>query len=75
MAKAFQEDRYLTLRIIAFAIGAGLILLGGVAFIGAVELWRGGGSLEAVAQGFLVPATLIVVGGFVFWMGFKGRTD
>lgn len=61
------------LRIIAFLIGAGLIVLGAVAFIGAVELWRGGGGLEAVAQGFLVPATLVVVGAFVVWMGLAGR--
>lgn len=61
------------LRILAFVIGAGLVLLGGVAFTGAVELSRGGAGLEAMAQGFLVPATLIVVGAFVIWMGLKGR--
>jgi len=61
------------MRIIAFAIGAGLILLGGIAFTGAVELSREGAGLEAMAQGFLVPATLIVVGAFAIWMGLKGR--
>jgi len=63
------------LRIVTFVLGAGFILLGGIAFIGAVELWRGGGSVENVAQGFLVPATLIVVGGFVVWIGLKGSGD
>ncbi|MCB1330321.1 MAG: hypothetical protein KDK28_13215 [Maritimibacter sp.] len=58
-------------RIIAFIIGAALIVLGGVAFLGAVDVWRAGGSTEAVAQGFLVPASLFVVGGFVIWMGLQ----
>lgn len=61
------------LRIVALLIGVGLVLLGGISFTGAVELWRGGASAEALAQGFLVPATLIVIGGFVIWMGLKGR--
>lgn len=61
------------MRILAFVIGAGLIMLGGVAFIGALELWRGQASTEALAQGFLVPVSLILIGGFVVWMGLKGR--
>jgi hypothetical protein len=58
-------------RIIAFIIGAALILLGGVAFLGALDIWRAGGDAEALAQGFLVPASLFVIGGFVLWMGFQ----
>ena len=58
-------------RIIAFVIGAALILLGGVALLGAVDLWRTGSDAEALAQGFLVPASLFVVGGFVIWMGLQ----
>ena len=58
-------------RIIAFIIGAVLIVLGAIAFLGAVDVWRAGGSTEAVAQGFLVPASLFVVGGFVIWMGLQ----
>ena len=58
-------------RIIAFIIGAALILLGGIAFIGALDLLRTGASTEALAQGFLVPASLFVVGGFVLWMGMQ----
>ena len=58
-------------RIIAFIIGAALILLGGVAFLGALDVARAGGDAEALAQAFLVPASLLVVGGFVLWMGFQ----
>lgn len=58
-------------RIIAYIVGAGLIVLGGIAFIGAVDILRAGGDTEALAQGFLVPASLIVVGGFVIWMGMQ----
>ncbi len=58
-------------RIIAFIIGAALIVLGGIAFLGALEVWRAGGDAEALAQGFLVPAMLFVIGGFVLWMGFQ----
>lgn len=61
------------MRILAFVIGAGLIMLAGVAFIGALELWRGGASTEDLAQGFLVPVSLFLIGGFVVWMGLKGR--
>jgi len=61
-------------RVIAFLIGAGLIVLGGVAFVGAVELWRAPGSeFAAVAQSFLVPGILVAVGAFVVWMGLTGR--
>ncbi len=60
-------------RIIAFVIGAVLIVLGGIAFIGALDIWRAGGDTEALAQGFLVPASLFVVGGFVLWMGMQAR--
>ncbi|WP_229738211.1 hypothetical protein [Sinisalibacter lacisalsi] len=59
----------------AFVIGAGLIVLGGIAFAGAMELWRAEASLEALAQGFLVPVSLILVGGFVIWMGLRGRGE
>lgn len=58
-------------RIIAFIIGAALIVVGGIAFLGALDVWRGGGDTEAVAQGFLVPASLFVIGGFAIWMGFQ----
>ncbi|HCQ65462.1 MAG TPA: hypothetical protein DIU07_10020 [Rhodobacteraceae bacterium] len=60
-------------RIIAFIIGAALILLGGIAFIGALDLLTAGADTEALAQGFLVPASLFVVGGFVLWMGVQAR--
>ncbi|MCB1336053.1 MAG: hypothetical protein KDK10_00845 [Maritimibacter sp.] len=56
-------------RVIAYIIGAVLIVVGVLALWGAVELWRRGGDTEALAQGFLVPASLFVVGGFVIWMG------
>ncbi len=56
-------------RIIAYITGAALIAVGLLALWGAVELWRRGGDTEALAQGFLVPASLFVVGGFVIWMG------
>lgn len=56
-------------RIIAFIIGAVLIVVGAIAFIGALDLARTGADTEALAQGFLVPASLFVVGGFVIWMG------
>lgn len=58
-------------RIIAFIIGGALVVLGGIAFIGALDVWRAGGDAEALAQGFLVPASLLVVGGFVLWMGMQ----
>ncbi len=32
-----------------------------------------GAGTEALAQGFLVPASLFVVGGFVIWMGIQAR--
>lgn len=63
------------LRFIAFLLGAGLIVLGGIAFVGAIELLRNGAGTEALAQGFLVPVSLILVGGFVIWMGLKGRSE
>lgn len=62
-------------RIIAFTIGAALILLGGVAFVGAIDLLRAGADTETLAQGFLVPASLFVIGGFVLWMGVQARRD
>ena len=62
-------------RIIAFIIGAALILLGGIAFVGAIDLLRAGADTEALAQGFLVPASLFVVGGFVIWMGLQAGRD
>lgn len=61
------------MRFLAYGIGAGLIALGGIAFLGAVEIWRGGARLEELAQGFLVPVSLILIGGFVIWMGLNGR--
>lgn len=63
-------------RIIAYIIGAALIVVGAVAFIGALDLARAHASTEALAQGFLVPVSLFVVGGFVIWMGMQaGRRD
>ena len=56
-------------RIIAFIVGTALIGLGGIAFLGALDVWRAGGDAEALAQGFLIPASLFVIGGFVRWMG------
>lgn len=55
-------------RVITAVIGGLLIAVGGISLIGAFELFRSGASTEAIAQGFLVPATLFVVGGFVIWM-------
>lgn len=63
-------------RIIAFIIGAALILLGGVSFIGARDLVGAEATTEALAQAFLVPLSLFVIGGFVLWMGFQsGRRE
>lgn len=56
-------------RIIAFTIGGVLIVVGGIAFVGALELAGTGATTEALAQAFLVPASLFAVGGFVLWMG------
>ncbi len=58
-------------RILAYILGAAMILVGVVALVGAVEVLIGGGSTEAIAQSFLVPASLFVVGGFVIWMGMQ----
>lgn len=62
-------------RVITAVIGGVLILLGGVSMIGAFELLRGDATTEAIAQGFLVPVSLFVVGGFVLWMGWGGGKD
>lgn len=56
-------------RIIAFVVGLALLALGVVSLIGAVELWQTGADTEALAQSFLVPISLFVIGGFVIWMG------
>jgi len=58
-------------RMITSVIGGLLIALGVISLIGAVEIFRSGADTEAIAQGFLVPATLFVVGGFVLWMGWQ----
>jgi hypothetical protein len=58
---------------ISIVIGVVLIAVGGLALLGAIDLLRSGGSTEVVAQGFLVPASLFLVGGFVIWMGFNTR--
>ncbi|SMH50825.1 hypothetical protein [Maritimibacter sp. HL-12] len=63
------------MRLLAYAIGGALVALGGIAFLGAVELLRDGAGAEDLAQGFLVPVTLVVIGGFVIWMGLKGRNE
>lgn len=60
-------------RIITSIIGGLLIALGAVSTLGAFEVARSGASTEAIAQGFLVPVTLFVVGGFVIWMGRQSR--
>jgi hypothetical protein len=62
-------------RVIAFVIGAALLALAVISLFGAVEVARGGAGAEAIAQGFLVPASLFVVGGFVIWMGWRGRGE
>lgn len=59
-------------RVISYIIGGALIALGGVAFVGAVEAVRAGATLETIAQSFLVPASLFVIGGFVIYMGMGG---
>lgn len=56
-------------RVIAFVIGGILIVVGAISLVGAFEVFTNGATNEAVAQGFLVPASLFVVGGFVIWMG------
>jgi len=60
-------------RYIAFAIGGLLIVLGAIALLGAVELVGAGSTAEAVAQAFLVPAALFLIGGFVIYMGLGAR--
>ncbi|MEJ1992660.1 MAG: hypothetical protein P8X50_13450 [Maritimibacter sp.] len=60
-------------QIVAILIGGVLIAVGALALWGAVELLNSGATTEAVAQGFLVPASLFVVGIFVIWMGVKGQ--
>ena len=61
-------------RVLGAALGTLLILLGAIALFGAVEVARGGGTVEAIAQGFLVPVTLFVVGGFALYMAVTGRS-
>ncbi|OIP85041.1 MAG: hypothetical protein AUK37_04910 [Rhodobacterales bacterium CG2_30_65_12] len=58
---------------ISSIIGVLLIALGCVSLIGAVDILRTGGSTEDLAQGFLVPGSLFIVGGFVIWMGWQAR--
>ncbi|HHS93740.1 MAG TPA: hypothetical protein ENK63_00130 [Rhodobacterales bacterium] len=58
-------------RIIGFVLGGLFFAIGVIALIGAFELLRSGASTEAVAQGFLVPASLFVIGGFSIWMGLQ----
>ena len=60
-------------RIITSIIGGLLIALGAVSTLGAFEVARGGASTEAIAQGFLVPVSLFVVGGFVIRMGWQSH--
>ncbi len=62
-------------RIITSIIGGLLIALGAVSLVGAVELARSGATTEAIAQGFLVPISLFVVGAFVIWMGWQSSKD
>ena len=62
-------------RIFAYIAGAVLFVLGVLALIGAVEVWRGGGDAEAMAQSFLVPASLFLVGGFAIWWGWQSGRD
>lgn len=62
-------------RVLGATLGTLLILVGVIALFGAIEVVRGGGTLEAVAQGFLVPATLFVIGGFALYMSITGRKN
>ncbi|RME16114.1 MAG: hypothetical protein D6801_06100 [Alphaproteobacteria bacterium] len=56
-------------RIIAYVIGAALIVLGAIALFGAFEDFRAGGTTDRLAQEFLAPISLFIVGGFAIWMG------
>lgn len=58
-------------RLITSAIGGGLIVIGAISLVGAFELVGTGATTEALAQGFLVPVSLFVVGAFVIWMGWQ----
>ncbi len=58
---------------ISIVIGVVLIAVGGLTLLGAIDLLKTGGSTEVIAQGFLVPASLFIVGGFVIWMGLSPR--
>lgn len=60
-------------RIITSILGGLLIALGAISTVGAFEVAQSGASTEAMAQGFLVPISLFVVGGFVLWMGWQSR--
>lgn len=62
-------------RIITSIIGGLLILLGVISLVGAFELVGSGATTETIAQGFLVPVSLFVVGAFVIWMGWQSRRD
>lgn len=60
-------------KILSFVIGGVLIAIGVLALLGAIETLRGGATTDVVAQSFLVPVSLFVVGAFVIWMGFNTR--
>lgn len=60
-------------RLVMIILGVLLIVLGGIALLGAVELVRSGASTEETAQGLLVPASLFAVGGFLIWAGWQRR--
>ncbi|PID35628.1 MAG: hypothetical protein CR993_09285 [Rhodobacterales bacterium] len=55
-------------KVVGYGVGGILIVLGVLALIGAVELVVADAGLEAIAQGFLVPISLFVVGGFLIYM-------
>jgi fumarate reductase subunit D len=61
------------MRIVFIIVGVVLIVVGVFALLGAVDVLRGGGTTEQIAQSFLVPASLFVVGAFAIWGGWQRR--
>ena len=61
------------MRIVFSVLGGLLIAVGSISLWGAIEIARGGATSEQLAQGFLVPVSLFVVGGFAIWGAWKGR--
>lgn len=59
--------------ILILILGGALVAVGGLGLLGAVELARGGGGTEAIAQAFLVPVTLFIFGGAAIAYAIRSR--